>query len=194
MTAPPPGTPTSREAGRLNARMTSGVTSVTGKDSTPNAALISSAVAGSPTVTILAMSPCSASGIPRTRGKPAGPVTRSSTTSRKSAPVTFSMIADSTQCADVAWYSYDVPGSQLSRHRAKASRRPVGVAHCGGPRGAWGKPAVCSMTCSTVMPSLPLVPNSCTYSTTRFDTSTRPSPISAHMAPATNAFVHEKTA
>ena len=103
------------------------------------------------------------------------------------------MMADSTQWADVAWYSYEVPGSQLSRHLANASRRPCGVVHSGGPSGAWGKPAVWSITCSTVMTSLPFVPNSGTYSTTRFDTSTSPSPMSAHMAPATNAFVHEKT-
>src|SRR3954451_19763985 len=103
------------------------------------------------------------------------------------------MMADSTQWAEVAWYSYDVPGSQLSRQMANAWRRPSGVDHCGGPSGAWGKPAVCSITCSTVTTSLPLVPNSGTYSTTGFDTSTRPSPMSAHMAPATNAFVQEKT-
>src|SRR5688500_12394803 len=104
------------------------------------------------------------------------------------------MISASTQCADVGWYSYCDPGSQLNRHFANAAIRPSCVNHCGGPIGACGNPHVCSITCSTVTTSLPLVPNSGTYSTTRLETSTLPSPISAHIADATNAFVAENTA
>ncbi len=103
------------------------------------------------------------------------------------------MISASTQCADVGWYWNTVPGSQLRRQRAKAAQRPSLVAPARGARGAIGKPDVCSITCSMVMTSLPFVPNSGTTSTTGTDTSTRPSPMSAHTAPATNAFVAENT-
>jgi hypothetical protein len=72
--------------------------------------------------------------------------------------------------------------------------RPACVYHCGGPSGACGKPDVCSITCSTVTTSLRLVPNSGTYSTTRCETSTLPSPISTHIAAATNGLVDENTA
>ena len=103
------------------------------------------------------------------------------------------MISASTQCADVGWYWYFVPGSQFRRHAANAAVRPSLVAPLSGRSGASGKPAVCSITCSIVMTSLPLVPNSGMTSVTLAPTSTAPSPISAHMAPATNALVAEYT-
>ena len=58
------------------------------------------------------------------------------------------------------WYSNFVPGSHWSRHLPKASRRPSVVAHFGGPSGAEGNPLWWSMTCSTVMTSLPFDANS----------------------------------
>jgi hypothetical protein len=42
-----------------------------------------------------------------------------------------------------------------------------------------------------VTTSFPLVPNSGTRSTTRLEGSISPSPITAHIAPATNALVAE---
>ena len=99
----------------------------------------------------------------------------------------------STQCAEVAWYSYVEPGSQFNRHLANASHRPSLVAPSSSRSGAIGKPDVCSMTCSMVIASLPFVPNSGMTSLTGAATSIRPSPISAHTAPATNALVAEKT-
>ena len=59
--------------------------------------------------------------------------------------------------------------------------------------GALGNPAVCSMTCSTVIASLPCVANSGTSSTTRSAASIDPSPISNHIIDATMGFVAEKT-
>ncbi len=61
------------------------------------------------------------------------------------------MISASTQCADVGWYSKVEPGSQFSRQLANFSTRPSRVHCCGGPSGAYGKPEVCSITCSTVI-------------------------------------------
>ena len=122
---------------------------------------------------------------------PAGLVTLASTTSRKSSPVTRSSSSASTQWADDAWYSKRVPGSQLSRQRAKASQRPALVSPAVTSIGACGKPAVWRSTCSRVMTSLPFVANSGISSTTRWDGSRRPSPITAHTAPATRAFVVE---
>ncbi len=89
-----------------------------------------------------------------------GPVTLRSSSSQKLLSVTRSMISPSTQCAEVAWYSYRVPGSQLSRHSPNRFTRPSRVHQSGAPSGAWGKPAVWSITCSTVMTSLSFVPNS----------------------------------
>ena len=70
------------------------------------------------------------------------------------------MSSASTQWADVGWYWNVVPGSQFSLHSPKRSSRPSRVDHAGGPIGAAGKPPVCSITCSTVIASLPWVPNS----------------------------------
>ena len=70
------------------------------------------------------------------------------------------MISARTQCADVGWYWYFVPGSQLSRHLANRSTRPSLVAPSSGGIGASGKPPVCSITCSTVITSLPFGANS----------------------------------
>ena len=71
------------------------------------------------------------------------------------------MSSASTQWADVGWYTNCVPGSKLSFHSAKRcepaltrSTTPAGRAAPPGTRD------VCSITCSTVMASLPLVPNS----------------------------------
>src|SRR4051812_17286170 len=102
------------------------------------------------------------------------------------------MISASTQCAEVAWYSYRVPGSQVSRHSAKRSSRLSRVAQRGGPSGAYGKPAVCSITCSTVTTSLPLVPNSGMTSTTRVSSATLASASNCHITAATNGLVAEK--
>ncbi len=102
------------------------------------------------------------------------------------------MSSASTQWAEVGWYSWAVPGSQLSRHFANASRRRSRSAHAGGPSGARGNPDVWSITCSTVTTSLPLVANSGMYSATRRSMSRLPSPMSSHAALATNAFVAEK--
>ena len=132
-----------------------------GSSLTPNAACSSAAVAASPTVTSSAMPSCAGPGSnPSNRGSPSGPVTRCASASRWSCPVTRRMISASTQWALVAWYSYDEPGSQLSRQPAKRWSRPSTVSQAGGPSGACGKPEVCSITCSTVMASLPLAPNS----------------------------------
>ena len=119
-------------------------------------------------------------------------MTRAWTTSRKSWPVTRSSSSASTQWADDGWYSKRVPGSQFSRQRAKAAHRPSlvsptrdeqrrvreagrvehhlldgdDVLAVGGELGdQLGDPAG--------------------------DGSSSPSPISAHMAPATRAFVAE---
>ena len=156
---PPPGTPTSRTVGSLKRRIASLVTSVMGSSRTPNVASSSSGVAGSPTRISSAMPSWSSGAKPSRRGSPSGPVTRSCTSSRKSLPVTALMISASTQCADVGWYSYRVPGSQLSRQFAMATSRDSDVSHCGGFSGACGKPDVCSITCSTVIWSLPFSPN-----------------------------------
>src|SRR5262245_27440369 len=99
------------------------------------------------------------------------------------------MISTSTQCADVGWYSYADPGSQFSFHDANCSTLPSRVHHAGGPSGAWGKPDVCSITCSSLMTSFPFVANSGMYSDTGLLMSTAPSPMRIHIAPATNALV-----
>ena len=70
------------------------------------------------------------------------------------------MISTSTQCADSGWYSYAESGSQFRRQPAiRATRRSRVVASARGI-GAYGNPDVCSITCSTVMPSLPFGANS----------------------------------
>ena len=126
------------------------------------------------------------------RGSPAGPVTRLSTSSRKSLPVTASMISANTQWADVAWYSKRVPGSQLRRHPAIFCLRDVRSLQAGGPIGAYGNPEVCNITCSTVMASLPLSPNSGKYVVTGSAMSTSPSVIRVQTVEATYGFVAEK--
>ena len=98
-------------------------------------------------------------------------------------PESRSISSASTQC-EVAWYSTCVPGSQLSRHWAKASSRLERSNHSGGPSGARGKPELCRSTCSTVTAPFPLVANSGMYSATGRSTSSSPSPISNHTAPA----------
>jgi hypothetical protein len=103
------------------------------------------------------------------------------------------MSSANTQWALVGWYWNAVPGSKVSRQRWKARMRPSLAAPSMTGMGACGKPEVCSITCSMVMTSLPLVPNSGMRSTTRAAGSMSPSPMSAHMAPATNALVAEKT-
>ncbi|CAB4870906.1 unannotated protein [freshwater metagenome] len=70
------------------------------------------------------------------------------------------MSSASTQCADVGWYSNLVPGAQLVRHFKNAARRPAEVPPSRALSGAEGKPEVWSITCSTVMRSLPLPANS----------------------------------
>src|SRR3954470_10469377 len=108
-------------------------------------------------------------------------------------PVTRSMISTSTQCADVGWYSNVEPGSQLSRHSANFSTLPSRV-HCwGGPSGAYGNPDVCSITCSTVIASLPFVGNSGMKSATSWCSSTSPSAMTIQNADATKALVAENT-
>ena len=71
------------------------------------------------------------------------------------APVARSMSSASTQCADVGWYSNAVPGSQLQRHFANRASRASRSSHSSGRNGACGNPDVWSITCSTVMTSLP---------------------------------------
>ena len=100
------------------------------------------------------------------RGSPSGAHTRCSTKSRKSMPPSRSMMSASTQCAEVAWYSKRVPGSHSSSHSANVARRAAGSAPSISGITAFGKPAVCSITCSTVTASLPLAANSGTYSAT----------------------------
>ena len=103
------------------------------------------------------------------------------------------MISASTQCADVGWYSKIEPGSQFSRQLANFSTRPSRVHCCGGPSGAYGNPEVCSITCSTVMTSLPFVANSGMKSVTSWCSSTSPSAITIQKADATKALVAENT-
>ena len=105
--------------------------------------------------------------------------------------MTRSRSSTSTQWAEDGWYSKRVPGSQFSRQRAKAAQRPSLVSPAVTSIGALGKPEVWSITCSMVTTSLPLVPNSGTRSTTRLEGSISPSPITAHIAPATKALVAE---
>src|SRR5664279_1728656 len=103
------------------------------------------------------------------------------------------MISASTQWADDGWYSNVEPGSQFRRQLANFSTLPSRVHCCGGPSGAYGKPEVWSITCSTVIASLPLVPNSGMKSTTRWCSSTRPCAMTIQNADATNALVAENT-
>ena len=58
------------------------------------------------------------------------------------------------------WYSKREPGSQFSRQFAKRSSRRSRSRNSGGRNGAWGKPAVCRKSCSTVIRSLLFAPNS----------------------------------
>src|SRR3990170_1382110 len=102
------------------------------------------------------------------------------------------MISDSTQCADVAWYSKRLSGAQFSRQRPNASSSLPRSPQCSGANGANGNPLVCSRTCSTVTTSLPLLPNSGTISATRSSSRSSPSSNSSQTAAATTAFVHEK--
>ena len=104
------------------------------------------------------------------------------------------MMADSTQWADVAWYSYDVPGSQFSRHLAKASRRPCGVVHSGGPERRVGEAAGVQ---HHLLDGDDVLAVGAELGHVVDDPLRRrrpaPSPMSAHIAPATNALVHENT-
>ena len=122
------------------------------------------------------MSPCCVVGdAQREAVSPSGSSTRRRTTRVWSTPSTRAISSASTQCADVAWYSNRVPGSQLRRHFANAPRRPSRVDHCGGPSGACGKPDVCSSTCSSVTASLPFSPNSGMCSAMRSSRASEPS-------------------
>ncbi len=85
-----------------------------------------------------------------------------------------------------------VPGSQLQRHFAKRARRASRSSHSSGWNGACGKPDVWSITCSTVITSLPSVANSGMYSATRRVGSIAPSPMRTHTALATTGLVAEK--
>jgi hypothetical protein len=85
-----------------------------------------------------------------------------------------------------------VPGTQLSLDRANASSRRSRSADAGGPSYAGRNPDVCSITCSTVTRSLPLVPNSRMYSATPRLVSRVPSLISSQAALATNAWWHRR--
>ena len=75
--------------------------------------------------------------------------------------------------------------------RSCARRRSASAPSANGIA-AFGKPAVCSMTCSTVIASLPWRANSGTYSATGRVDVEQPSPISSHTADATIGLVHEK--
>ncbi len=113
-------------------------------------------MAWAPVATSVLMSPCSATGTPSCRPvRPSGSMTRVRTKSRKSDPVMRSINSASTQCADVAWYSKRVPGSQLQRQLAKRASRRSLSSQSSGSNGAPGKPDVCSITCSMVITSFP---------------------------------------
>ena len=103
------------------------------------------------------------------------------------------MMSASTQCAEVRVVleaRARLPLQLPLRERARGAR-PASAPSIAGIT-AFGNPAVCSITCSTVTASLPLAANSGTYSATGRVTSSSPSPISSHTADATIGFVHEK--
>ena len=85
-----------------------------------------------------------------------------------------------------------MPGSQLQRQAENRASRRSRSSQSSGANGACGNPDVWSITCSTVIASLPFVANSGISAATGVATSTSPSPIRIHIAPATTAFVAEK--
>ena len=137
------------------------VTSVTGSSLMPNTALISSAVASSPTgdelgdAILLVLREAEDAGHPQWAGD-----------------VALELVAEVAASDPVDDLAEDPVGRRRVVLVARAGlpvEAPFGeplhatlprVHHCGAPSGAWGKPAVCSITCSTVITSLPFVPNS----------------------------------
>src|SRR5579864_1510683 len=104
------------------------------------------------------------------------------------------MISASTQWPAIGWYSYVEPGGHSRYQRANAARRPALVNASSGGNGACGNPPMCSITCSTVTTSLPLVPNSGTYSATGAPSRTRPDATSSHITADTSGLHAENTA
>ena len=101
------------------------------------------------------------------------------------------MSSTSTQWAEVGWYWKRVPGSQLRRQAENRPRRASTVLPVERVEGAVGNPQVWSRTCSTVMASLSLVPNSGMWSATRSSSPSAPSPRRSQTAPATTALPEE---
>src|SRR5271163_2618539 len=107
-------------------------------------------------------------------------------------PVRRSIISAITQKPEVGWYVNLLPTGHSRRHLEKRSRRLLLSGHSSCGNGAFGNPPTWSSTCSTVILSLPLVPNSGMISATTSLVLSLPSPIRIHDAADMIAFVHEK--
>ena len=103
------------------------------------------------------------------------------------------MMSAITYMDELGWYSNFSPGSQLSRHAAKRSRRFAWSRKWSGMNGACGKPAVCVKSCSITTSCLPFARELGHELGDLRRTSSLPSWISSQAAAEVIALVDEKT-